>query len=265
MISKFRSQFFSRLLRLLEEHEPPWFACFELQILLNATAKAFGVKGKQIWQHSSRNALREYAYFTKRCMSRLQCIDDCETGDNEKPHVTKQADSHAAKSAELLAAKSAELLAAKSAELLAAKNTELHVTKQTDLLVAKSTELHAAGNIELLAARRKKFQADRLYQAAYAIGSRIRSITGFTDIKDLKRLVFFLYRNIGITMDGCLPGEITVSGCYFGRLYTPRECALMSYMDSGIIAGLFGGGKLVFTERISEGCGRCTAHFSSLV
>ena len=62
-------------------------------------------------------------------------------------------------------------------------------------------------------------------------------------------------------MNGTIPGEITVSSCYFSKFYTPKQCALMSYVDSGIIAGLCGGGNLRFTERITEGCGRCTAVF----
>ena len=93
------------------------------------------------------------------------------------------------------------------------------------------------------------------------LGNRLRRITGFTDSKDLQQLVFFLYRNIHIAMGGRLPGEIRVSSCYFSHFYTPKQCALMSYVDSGIIAGLFGGGNLKFVERITEGCGRCTAIF----
>lgn len=101
----------------------------------------------------------------------------------------------------------------------------------------------------------------RLYREAYALGSRIRRLTGFADSGDLRRLVFFLYRNIGIRVDGSIPGEVTVSSCYFSRFYTPEQCALMSYMDSGIIAGLWGGGELKFTGRITEGCENCAAVF----
>ena len=101
----------------------------------------------------------------------------------------------------------------------------------------------------------------RLYQKAYELGSRIRQLTGFTDNSDLRQLIFFLYRNINIRMDGGIPGEITVSSCYFSRFYTPEQCALMSYTDSGIMAGLWGGGHLHFTQRITEGCEHCTAVF----
>ena len=102
----------------------------------------------------------------------------------------------------------------------------------------------------------------RLYREAYRTGARVRRLTGFTEKRDLERLVFYLYRNLGIRMGGQLPGEVTVSRCYFSRFYTPEQCALMSHVDSGMIAGIFGGGKLEFSERITGGCGRCRAHFT---
>lgn len=102
---------------------------------------------------------------------------------------------------------------------------------------------------------------ERLYEEAYKAGSRIRKLTGVKDSNDCARLVFYLYRNIYITMSGRIPGEITVSDCYFGRIYTPGHCRIMSNVDSGIIAGISGGGKLEFTERITEGCKRCRAEF----
>ena len=102
---------------------------------------------------------------------------------------------------------------------------------------------------------------DILYREAYAVGSRLRSLTGLSGKQDAERLVFYLYRNIGITMAGELPGEITVPECFFARFYTPRQCAVMSAVDTGIIAGICGGGRLHFTQRITEGCGMCRASF----
>ena len=172
-----RAHIFRKLLRSLERHPRGLFSRIQLQILLNVTAQAFDVTGKQIWHLPCERALEEYAIFTENAM-RLSDAD---------PH--------------------------------------------------------------------------RLYQEAYVLGSRIRRITGFTDHGDLQRLIFFLYRNIGIHMDGRIPGEVVVSSCYFSQFYTPGQCALMSFMDSGIIAGLWGGGDLIFTGQITEGCGNCTAVF----
>ncbi len=102
---------------------------------------------------------------------------------------------------------------------------------------------------------------DRLYRAAYRTGQMIRRLSGLRTADDISRLVFYLYRNIRITMHGEIPGEITVSECYFSHIYTPQQCALMSEADSGFIAGLCGGGRLAFTERITEGCDACRACF----
>jgi len=98
-----------------------------------------------------------------------------------------------------------------------------------------------------------------IYRTARRLGRRLRRITGFSDSRDCARLVFWLYRGIGITMDGKLPGEITVSTCYFSRFYAPAQCALMSHMDSGIISGICGGGKLCFSRRITQGDDACRA------
>ena len=100
-----------------------------------------------------------------------------------------------------------------------------------------------------------------LYRSAFAAGRLLRLISGFQDPADLQRLVFYLYRNIRITMTGELPGGMIVPDCYFSRFYTPKQCAVMSLMDSGIIAGLFGEGRLKFTARLTSGCEACKACF----
>lgn len=103
---------------------------------------------------------------------------------------------------------------------------------------------------------------ERLYREAHAVGRRIRRITGLRDRADLERLVIFLYRNLQIDMSGSITGEITVSSCYFSKIYTPQQCQWMSNVDAGIIAGLCGGGRLTFTGRLTEGCGACRACFT---
>lgn len=105
----------------------------------------------------------------------------------------------------------------------------------------------------------------RLYALSFALGKRLRRVTGFHDAGDLRRLVFWLYGGIGITMDGKLPGEVAVSGCFFSDYYVPSVCALMSHMDSGIVGGIMGGGRLFFTERITEGRPCCIARLRSEV
>lgn len=111
-------------------------------------------------------------------------------------------------------------------------------------------------------------EEEKLFRDAQRLGKRIRQITGLTDDGDLHRLIILLYRNIGIRMSikGSLgtdhAGEVTVSDCYFSRVYSPKECGLMSFVDSGIVSGICGGGKLRFSQRITEGCESCRACFA---
>ena len=101
----------------------------------------------------------------------------------------------------------------------------------------------------------------RMEEKSYQMGALLRRWTGLSDHEDLARLVFLLYKNIGIQMSGQIPGDIYVSRCYFSDLYDPCMCAVISGMDHGIISGLYGGGRLQFQERITEGCAGCKACF----
>jgi hypothetical protein len=53
-----------------------------------------------------------------------------------------------------------------------------------------------------------------------------------------------------------------VDRCAFAERYSPPVCALMSSLDAGLIAGLTRGGRLLFSERITEGNVRCLARIS---
>lgn len=200
-----------KMLSLLERHTPEWVIRAQLQILLDTTARGFGVKSRRIAHLSAEEALRAYAGFTVKCMEKCTgSRPGTDAREDNPPGKTAREESRPGRSAR----------------------------------------------------EERRAAARRLYREAYRTGSRIRRITGFTESADTERLVFYLYRNLQITMEGQIPGEIHVADCYFGRMYTPAQCAVMSLVDSGIIAGLCGGGKLKFTERITEGCGRCTACFT---
>ncbi len=105
----------------------------------------------------------------------------------------------------------------------------------------------------------------RLYRLSYVLGNRIRRITGLTQNNDLQRLIFFLYRNIGICMCGAIPGEIHVTKCFFSRFYTPEQCMWIEAMDAGIVTGICGGGNLWFSQRITEGHTCCKACLRKVV
>ena len=96
-----------------------------------------------------------------------------------------------------------------------------------------------------------------LSAGAYRLGKRLRLFLTDRSKEALSRMTFLLYRNIGIDMEGQLPGKVIVRKCHFCRYYSPRICRIASLMDAGVICGLFGGGSLVFTERITEGKTNC--------
>ena len=106
-----------------------------------------------------------------------------------------------------------------------------------------------------------KAAQERMYQSAYWKGSMIRRILWIRTDERAQRVLFWLYRNIGMELEGTCPGAVQVCRCYFSEFYTPEMCQVMSAMDRGIFAGLFGGGELTFESRITEGCPCCRAIF----
>lgn len=151
----------------------------ELQLLMGATARAFGEKPVRIWTKPCAEALAAYADCTCRWMKR-----------SSVPAETLQADMH---------------------------------------------------------------------REALRLGRLVRHAAFFLNDRGHARLVFALYRGIGITLSGSLPGTVTVSRCYFSHVYTPDMCALISAMDDGVVSGIMGGGRLTFLQRITEGCACCRA------
>ena len=124
---------------------------------------------------------------------------------------------------------------------------------------AEALRAYAAYTVECM--EQTAADPERLYESAFQLGGKIRRLTGLRKPCDIQRLIFYLYQNLCITMSGRLPGEIMVPRCYFSAFYSPEQCGRMSQVDAGIIAGLYGGGQLHFTERLTEGCTQCRAVF----
>jgi hypothetical protein len=106
----------------------------------------------------------------------------------------------------------------------------------------------------------------RLYENAYRLGrlpGRLLRVRGVDDAMMLGR---FLYGILDIDFEGSASragtAEITIGRCYFSSFYSPEVCRVMSAMDRGLLAGLAGGGDLVFSQRITEGHACCRARFA---
>ena len=76
---------------------------------------------------------------------------------------------------------------------------------------------------------------------------------------ELRTAMRLLYRAIGINAKFDMEGNVTISACYFSSFYSGRICRLISALDAGVAAGLSGGGRLVFSQRMTEGHDCCLA------
>lgn len=102
----------------------------------------------------------------------------------------------------------------------------------------------------------------RLFDEASGLGREIRRELGVSTPREVMAAARVLYRGLEIDLEGSPDGDIVVRRCSFSRRYSPEVCRLMSRLDAGVLAGLAGGGELAFTERLTEGAGRCRARFS---
>lgn len=101
--------------------------------------------------------------------------------------------------------------------------------------------------------------AGKLFQNAFDLGTALRQKLGVRSREDVIRASRVLYRVLGISFEGRTDGRVAIRDCYFSRLYTSRVCRLVSALDAGAAAGLSGGGRLEFSQRITEGHDSCRA------
>jgi len=97
-----------------------------------------------------------------------------------------------------------------------------------------------------------------LHDRSLRLGREIRSRLPVRSRSDAAAALRFLYRTLAIDMRVDARGEVTIRRCSLAAHYPPEVCRFMSAMDEGIVAGLCGG-RLVFSQRISEGGSCCRA------
>jgi hypothetical protein len=105
----------------------------------------------------------------------------------------------------------------------------------------------------------------QLYQNAYPLGGKLRKWFGLAlrpgvdTMEEVMELGQILYRAIGVEIVGEPQGNVTVNRCYFSQFYSSPVCDLISALDDGVFSGLSGGGRLVFSQRLTEGRECCRA------
>jgi hypothetical protein len=101
----------------------------------------------------------------------------------------------------------------------------------------------------------------RLFENARILGRKIRKDFGIRGAKDVMEMSRILYRILGIDFRGEMSGEVTIRKCFFSDYYSPQVCRFISSLDEGVAAGLSGGGRLTFSQRITENKDCCKAAF----
>ena len=104
--------------------------------------------------------------------------------------------------------------------------------------------------------------ARRLWSTAHALGESLSRRLGVRTRGEALRAARVAYRMLGIDLWADQHGSVAVDRCPFASWYSPDMCRLMSSLDAGLIAGLTRGGRLTFSERITEGRPRCLAAIS---
>ncbi len=102
---------------------------------------------------------------------------------------------------------------------------------------------------------------DRLYRNACELGRELGKTLRPATPDEVRAAMRLLYRAMGIEAEFDGDGTVAVRACYFSAYYTGRICRLMSALDAGVAAGLSGGGRLVFSRRMTEGHDCCLARF----
>lgn len=100
---------------------------------------------------------------------------------------------------------------------------------------------------------------ERLYRNAYPLGARIRKWLGIDAVEEVMELGQILYRAIGVSMQGDASGNVIVKSCYFSQFYSGSVCDLVSALDDGVFSGMSGGGRLEFSQRLTEAKAFCFA------
>ena len=101
-----------------------------------------------------------------------------------------------------------------------------------------------------------------LFAGAREMGVCLRNELNLKNDRDFHIATRVIYKALKIDLEFLGNGEIVIKKCFFSGFYSEKICSLMSSLDSGLIAGLSGGLKMSFYQRITEHCSCCRAVIS---
>jgi hypothetical protein len=114
----------------------------------------------------------------------------------------------------------------------------------------------------ILERRDQSTLADRLWWNAYGLGMALRRRLRIGTTEEALAAARVVYRILDIDFRGNRPGDIVIERCSFSSVYSAEVCRIISSLDAGLVAGLTDGGRLTFSERITEGRTRCLARIT---
>jgi hypothetical protein len=97
----------------------------------------------------------------------------------------------------------------------------------------------------------------RLFDGGCEMGDEVRRELRISSFSEAMRAAKILYCAIGIDFRAKSAGEVSVTHCFFSNFYSGAVCRVISSLDEGLIAGLTGNGRLIFSQRMTEGLPLC--------
>jgi len=101
----------------------------------------------------------------------------------------------------------------------------------------------------------------RLHQNSSIFGQNLRKCLHIKTWKEAAEALEVIYKNMGIDFQYNRQGEIIIKQCFFSNYYSGEVCKLISSLDEGLAAGISGGRRLCFNQRITEGGSCCKGFF----
>ncbi len=98
----------------------------------------------------------------------------------------------------------------------------------------------------------------RLFNEARCLGGRLRFWLGIRSTREAMSAARALYRLLGVDFKAEASGSFVVRSCFFSSRYSPAVCRLISSLDAGLVCGLTGGARMLFSRRITESFAFCT-------
>lgn len=102
----------------------------------------------------------------------------------------------------------------------------------------------------------------QLYQNSCIFGQSLRKSLYIVTWEEAVTVLKIIYKLMGIEFQCDMQGEIIIRQCFFSKYYSSEVCSLISSLDEGLAAGLSGGGRLCFDQRITEGSNCCKGYFT---